>query len=41
MEGATFNRSDGDPVKDLNDLLRISPESYRMNAKAIDNVMQL
>jgi hypothetical protein len=32
--------SDGQPVKDLNDLLRISGGSYRRNAKGIDGVMR-
>ena len=35
-----LQRSDGEPVKDVNDLLRISPESYRSNSKAIDNVIR-
>ena len=33
-------RTDGEPVKDLNDLLKISPNSYRRNTKVIDNVMR-
>jgi hypothetical protein len=32
-------QSDGEPVKDLDDLLRISAESNRGSAKAIDKVM--
>jgi hypothetical protein len=32
--------SDRQPVKDLNDLLKISTDSYRRNAKVIDNVMR-
>jgi hypothetical protein len=32
--------SDGQPVKDLNYLLRISGESYRGNAKLIDDVIR-
>jgi hypothetical protein len=32
--------SDGQPVKDLNDLLKISGDSYRRNAKVIDDVMR-
>jgi hypothetical protein len=31
---------DGKAVKDLNDLLKISSESYRRNAKAIDDIMR-
>jgi hypothetical protein len=33
-------QSDRQPVKDLNDLLRISGESYRGNAKQIEGVMR-
>ena len=32
--------SDGKPVKDLNELLMISGDSYRGNAKLIDCVMR-
>jgi hypothetical protein len=32
--------ADGKPVKDLNDLLKISGESYRGNAKLINSVMR-
>jgi hypothetical protein len=32
--------ADGKAVKDLNDLLRISGESFRGNAKLIDGVMR-
>jgi hypothetical protein len=32
--------SDGKPVKDLNDLLSISGDSYRRNAKLIEGVMR-
>ena len=32
--------SDGKPVKDLNELLKISGDSYRGNAKLIDGVMK-
>jgi hypothetical protein len=32
--------ANGKPVKDLNDLLRISSNSYRRNAKLIDGVMR-
>ena len=35
-----LSRSDGEPVKDLNDLLKISTDSYRRNAKGINNVMR-
>jgi hypothetical protein len=35
----SLRRSDGDPVKDLNDLLKINAESYKKSAKAIVNVM--
>jgi hypothetical protein len=34
------SRSDGEPIKDLNDLLKISTESYRKSAKVIDKVMR-
>jgi len=33
-------QADGEPVKDLNDLLKISSESYRRSAKVINNVMR-
>jgi hypothetical protein len=35
-----LEQSDGKPLKDLNDLLRISGDSYRTNAKVIDDVMR-
>jgi hypothetical protein len=31
---------DGNPVKDLDDLLKIGGDSYRRNAKLIDGVMR-
>ena len=34
-------QSDGQPVKDRNDLLKISGDSYRRNAKLIDGVTKL
>jgi hypothetical protein len=37
---AFLEQSDGQPVKDLNDLLRIGTGSYRRNAKAVDSVMR-
>jgi hypothetical protein len=36
-----LRQSDGKPVKDLNDLLKISAESYRRSAKLIKNMMRL
>lgn len=33
-------QANGEPVKDLNDLLKISNESYRSSAKVIDSVMR-
>ena len=35
-----LHQSDGGPVKDLNNLLKISTDSYRKNAKVADNVMR-
>jgi hypothetical protein len=35
-----LEQSGGQPVKDLNDLLKISGGSYRRNAKGIDGVMR-
>jgi hypothetical protein len=35
-----LSRSDGQPVKDLNDPLKISGDSYRGSAEAVDNVMR-
>jgi len=32
--------SDGEPVKDSNDLLKITTDSYRSNAQSIDDVMR-
>jgi hypothetical protein len=36
-----LSMSDGEPVKDWNDLLKISTDSYRENAKAINGYMRL
>jgi hypothetical protein len=36
----SLSRSDGKPVKDLNDLLKIGSDSYRRNAAAVNNVMR-
>jgi hypothetical protein len=33
--------SDGEAVKDLNELLKISSDSYRRNAQRIDGVIRL
>ena len=35
-----FTQAEGEPVKDLNDLLKISGDSYRRNAKVINEVMR-
>jgi hypothetical protein len=35
-----MRQTDGHPVKDLNDLLKISTESYRENSQAVRNVMR-
>ena len=32
---------EGQPITDLNDLLRISTDSYRRNAKAVDTIMEV
>jgi hypothetical protein len=35
-----YASADGEPVKDLNDLLKIITDSYTRNAKVIDKVMR-
>ena len=35
-----LSQSDGEPVNDLNDLMRIGTDSYRSSAKVINNEMR-